>query len=511
MTPEEPRSTLRWLLPASLLLGLLLRTPSFLPGRWIGPDEAHYLGAVAFLRESPAERWADVLPFSGDRPLHLALYWLADLLAGHYARGTVDVLHGLVNGATACMLALLARRWFGVVRPAALLLVAATYPAHASWLYEGESPNSEHLAAAFLAAYLLAWTVAHERGSWAGRAGAAALLGMAWVTKQHLFPLVLLAPALGWVAGVGWTARTFAREMLAAAGAFLAVPLGLLLLFRPSPEVLGGIYRGQLEYVLRPELSLGDRAWRTLSALAGHVLPVPLVALALGGAAVALAARPRPEARERWRPHKLAAVVLLLTLLGLVPGFRFQSHYFQLLLPAAVLVVCGGLVALQGLGLPPRPLAGGLAAGLALLAAWSAPIHLTPLVKRPLAEHRRIAGWLAERTRADERVLVWGLEPQVYLLSRRVPASRMVTTSAVVNDYGGRSDLPPFDPVALALLLRDLERHPPAVFVEPVSPQWGGWDHARYELERVPPLLDHLRRHFAPPETVGAWRVYRRL
>jgi len=70
----------------------------------------------------------------------------------------------------------------------------------------------------------------------------------------------------------------------------------------------------------------------------------------------------------------------------------------------------------------------------------------------PLAridERTEALAWIEEYSAPDERIFVWGWDPALYALSRRIPASRYVTSILVVNDIQTPNDLPPYDESAL--------------------------------------------------------------
>lgn len=501
--PGPTRREAAGLLLALLALSLLFRGALDSPVRWHNPDEGLWAGVAAWQAETGAPLGEALLP-AANRPLHFALYLVADRLFGHYPVRALAALHSLVVGATGWLLALAAARLLGLRRPGVLFLVGATFVLHSFTLYEGQGGNSEHVANLFLAAFLAVWSGGDvPRGGRTRRALAFALLGCAVQTKLHLAPLALVAPALWWLSRAARAPeergpRAFAVEMALAAAWFLA-PLvllqgGLALAQRGQGDATGQLAGYVLGADARP---WGWRLAYAYTRLHQHLAPVPLTCLATVAAVAALVApllrRGQPPS-PGLRPLRLAAAVLLISLLGTLPGWRLFSHYFLLVLPAAVLVAAAVVERALASGVL-RARTAALIGVTALLLAGP-PLYLS-LGRRDFTSDRVAGLWLAQNVGPEERVLVWGWAPQIYLFARRVPATRWVSCSYVVNDFDVPG-LPPHDPVRLARLLADLEAHPPAVVVQPLDMHYA-FDGDRYDLARVPALAGWLAERYEPP------------
>lgn len=66
----------------------------------------------------------------------------------------------------------------------------------------------------------------------------------------------------------------------------------------------------------------------------------------------------------------------------------------------------------------------------------------------------KLAQYLVERTRSSERIFIWGTEPEVYALSRRLPPGRF-TTSFHIVDFSGQTET-----------LEALEQNPPGFILK---------------------------------------------
>lgn len=172
---------------------------------------------------------------------------------------------------------------------------------------------------------------------------------------------------------------------------------------------------------------------------------------------------------------------LLLAALATSPGFYFRNHYFLVMAPPLALGA-GLLVAairdkLSGQhSFEANLIAGALAAillGWPIVAQakylWRTPAReLGRLLysPNPFLESEEIAGYLAARCPAGERIAVIGSEPQIYFLSGRRAATEFLYTYALMENH----------PHAEAMqwrMIEQIEAARPAylVFVQS-SPSW---------------------------------------
>lgn len=212
-----------------------------------------------------------------------------------------------------------------------------------------------------------------------------------------------------------------------------------------------------------------------------------------------------------WLEPASAAKTLLMTWLGgavfgLVLQARFLPlHFVPVLLPASILAGLG-LVRANQMALAGE--AGGwvwlalAAVMLALDARWLASRRRFPLDLRfwPQSQHpvivgnlraRQLAPVVAQRTRPEDYVLVWGCLPQFYLLAGRRCPVNWLSTNAVQMD--------PILPDWRDILWRSLRETRPTVIVE-VEP-----DLDMAELERETGLT------YASEASGPGWRLLRLL
>ncbi|MEV8393725.1 MULTISPECIES: glycosyltransferase family 39 protein [unclassified Streptomyces] len=467
----------RRLLPVLALLTLVTRLPSFRPPLW-SPDEgylavqARILAAGGALYDTVVDRKPPLLPW---------LYESAFALFGDQSLYAMKALAVLAQLTTAALLAAVARERWGdrAGRTAGVL-----YPLVSIGL------NPEDTQSATFEVFILPFTVAAVWCAGRGRWGAAGLaVAGALLTKQT--GGAVLAPVL-WLL---WnTSRTTPAPLFRAAlgrlAAGLVLPvLAVALLTTPSGFLFWAV--------------TGSGAYATLTGSELHVLlralaNTSLLCLACAGLLppVVRALRVRGGTRGPgadlwvWLASSSAAVLL---------GFHFFGHYFLQLLPPLVLLATAALRLL-----PRDRLASALlpsACACALFLTWGV------LAPRPeLAHAQRLADAVRARTAPTDRVLVWGIHPEVYWLADRAPASRYLTAGLLTNYSGGRDGPRVGEKYAMAgtwpVLVDELSANPPALVVDdsrgkPFAP------------DRLPTLRGLLARHYEPlPGTVDGAVLY---
>jgi 4-amino-4-deoxy-L-arabinose transferase-like glycosyltransferase len=134
---------------------------------------------------------------------------------------------------------------------------------------------------------------------------------------------------------------------------------------------------------------------------------------------------------------------VVLSVASMSAGLHFRDHYFVTLLPAVALLVAAALDYVRAFFLQ-RPQLKGLSqlapalvlVGLAVLgyshhkdAYFNDDVDVVAMKRygaNPLIESRVIASFVADRTSRDERILVFGSEPQIYFYAHRLPATAYV-------------------------------------------------------------------------------------
>ncbi|WP_439145275.1 ArnT family glycosyltransferase [Streptantibioticus silvisoli] len=461
----------RGLLPLLAAVAALTHLPSFLHVVW-NPDEgflateARLLSHGGVLYQTVVDRKPPLVPW---------LYEGALRLFGDTSLWPLKVLALAAHLATAALLASLARRrWSdraGVLAGVGYLLVCI-----------GLAPEDSQ--AATFEVFMLPWTVAAfwcaDRRRWApaGLAVAGAVLTkqtggavllpvlwMLWRSGPHArrgrgaaalaagfaVPLLAAASALGFSRFVFWTV-TGSGSYVSASGAWLAVA-----------------GRG-----------LGN-AGIVAAACAGFLVP----------AAVAVRRRtPGTGDGDLW-------VWLAASAVAVVTGFQFYGHYYLQLLPPLVLI---GVAALRGLPRWRRPALAWTALAACGFLAWG-------LAAPPsgLSHSGSVAAAVSDRTAPGERVLVWGMHPEVYWLAHRPPASRYLTAGFLTNFSGGRDGARVGEryavPGAWQTFRDEMRRHPPGLVVDDSRGQ-------PYGPAQVPAFRDLLRRRYRPVATCDGAVLY---
>ena len=332
----------------------------------------------------------------------------------------------------------------------------------AFWLFGSSSlwPLRVLAIGAHLGTAVLLAAIARQR--WGNRAGAAAgvlyllvSIGLSPEDSQAATFEVFMLPA---TAAAFWFAqnRRWAQSGVAAAAAALTKQTGGAVLF----AVLWMLRRESRRYG-------GESARTSLPSLAfGFGLPVMVIALSTGlrnfafwvitgssdyasldggwltmlersfGNAAILASAALallvPLAR-RWRRVREDADLWVwfgASCLGVITGFHFFGHYYLQVVPPLVLLGVGAVARGAANWRPVllyTALAGAVFTGLGFV--WP---------QQPFQHSVAVATDVAEETSPHDTVLVWGMDPEVYWLSDRAPATRYLSAGLLTDFAGGR-------------------------------------------------------------------------
>jgi 4-amino-4-deoxy-L-arabinose transferase-like glycosyltransferase len=426
------RAYWRRLLPLLALLACVTRAPSFIRPLW-NPDEG-YLAVQARILANGGELYSTVV----DRkpPLVPWLYEAAFAVSGSGSLTSVRVLAVVAQLSTAVLLASLARRRWGdrAGRTAGLL-----------YLLVSIGLNPEDAQAATFEVFMLPCTAAAmwcaDRRRW-GAAGAA--VACAFLAKQTggavLVPVVWLLYRHG-------ASRTGLARL--AVGAFLPV-LCTALLTDPA---------GFLFWTVT-----GSGAYASFTGSELHVLGRGLTNTAILAVACAGLIPPvvrvlriaRTGSAELWLWLASSAAAVLL-------GFHFFGHYYLQLIPPIALLATAALQILPRDRLVRAVLASACCCTLFLAWGLFAP--------RPDLNHaQRLAAAVAHRTDPGDRVLVWGIHPEIYWLADRTPASRFLTAGLLTNYSGGRNGPQVGEKYAVEgawpVFRAEMAAHPPALVID---------------------------------------------
>ncbi|MFD3926647.1 ArnT family glycosyltransferase [Streptomyces sp. NPDC058614] len=454
---ESPRSAVesrvsdrgfwRRALPLLALLACVTRAPSFVQPLW-NPDEG-YLAVQARILADGGQLYETVV----DRkpPFVPWLYEAAFAVFGSGSLTSVRVLAVVAQLSTAVLLASLARRRWGdrAGRTAGVLYLLASI-----------GLNPEDAQAATFEVFMLPCTAAAmwcaDRRRW-GAAGAA--VACAFLAKQTggavLVPVVWLLYRHG-----------APRTDLARLGVGAALPvLCAALLTDPA---------GFLFWTVT-----GSGAYASFTGSELHVLGRGLTNTAILAVACAGLIPPvvrvlriaRTGSAELWLWGASSAAAVLL-------GFHFFGHYYLQLIPPIALLATAALQILPHDRLAKTVLTSACCCTLFLTWGLLAP--------RPDLTHaQRLAAAVAHRTDPGDRVLVWGIHPEIYWLADRTPASRFLTAGLLTNYSGGRNGPQVGEKYAVEgtwpVFRAEMSAHPPTLVVDDSHDK-------PYTPERVPTL-----------------------
>lgn len=459
-----PRAASLLLLLVVVVGTLVLRTPgTTMP---FERDEGEY----AYV----AQRWLAGEPpyasaFFQKPPGIVAVYALAFVIGGE----SVAAPHA---AATLAVLATLVLVFFVVRRlaseHAALAASALQGLLCADPAFVANAANTElFMLPALTGSWLAALRAAERRGGLGWSFAAGALGAVALLFKQPAAPNVLLA-ALVAVTGAG-RGGTLRRALVWGAGACVVFS-GVTLYFAQA-GALGAMWDCVVGYNVAYASALAISEYPRAIALSFPQSLRPFGAIyALAGMGIVgltlRAKRAQPGAAVRSAAWLLSGW-LGVSLLGVAMGGYFREHYYlQATPPLAALAGVGAAdvlapaIAARRRGLALLAIVGGvIVVGVAASARYylaATPEARSRLVypDNPFAESVAVARLVHERTRTDERVFVFGSEPQILFLARRRSASRYMYVYPLMLPTG---DARQRQRAALA----EIERERPAVIV----------------------------------------------
>ena len=188
-------------------------------------------------------------------------------------------------------------------------------------------------------------------------------------------------------------------------------------------------------------------------------------------------------------------------------GLRFFGHYYIQLVPPLTLLTVGALS--RG----SRQLARAtVAASLALAVVFTG----SGFVFRPGSSdsgYESVSRFVAEHATTDERIFVWGAQPEIYWASGKLPATRFLTVPTfLTGNHPGR----PADEVdvgadtqkAWRLFYRDFTEHPPRLLIDTSPANIRG--SAYYPISRFPEFAAIVKRDYRLVRTINQTDIYQR-
>lgn len=468
----------RRLLPLLAALALAIRLPTFLHPFW-SPDEG-FLAVQARMLADGGELYETVV----DRKPPL-LPWLYEATFTVFGDGSQHMMKLLAIAAqftTAALLAAFARRRWGdrsgATAGVLFLLVSV-----------GFIPQDTQ--ATTFEVFILPWTAAAvlcaDRGRW-GVAGAA--VAGAFLTKQT--GGVVLVPVL-WLLwrSAGHRPAQLRTGLLRTAVGFAAPVLAAALLTDPASFVFWTV-TGSGSYAF-------SLTGSELHVLLRAFVNSALLCLACVGILPPVRRALRTTGRPVGRPLTDLWVWFAASAGAVAVGFHFFGHYFLQLLPPITLLATAALRSLRPERL--RSVLSVPACVCALFVLWAV------VAPRSELDHSdRVATAVRAHTAPTDRILVWGIHPEIYRLADRPPASRYLTAGLLTNFSGGR-DGPQVGeayavPGAWRVFAAEMRARPPELIVDDSRGK-------PYAPERVPTLRRLLAAQYEPlPGTVEGTVFY---
>ena len=462
---------------------VIARSPGLLYNGLFDRDEA-YLSVMGDVMRGGGTLYVDVI----DRkpPLVPLAYELARSLSVDMRM--VRLLCALAVLANGVLVALLVRRLSGSRNAAVaggVLAVLGT-----AWFLpaDAQAANFELWGLAPATGAVLAAVVARDKGATAWRwfLAAGALVAVAAHAKQ---PYIAAGLPVAFEAVRAHTGRR--RNVVAgAAGAVLAT-LPLLVLVD-----LGSLWRwawadngDYLDGGLSTARALGVGLGLTVVFLCFHL---PL----LYGFWAAVTRRVKLDP---------AVLVWALASLAVIPlGLRFFGHYYQQLVPP--------LAVLSGVALATASRWAWRVVGAAAAVA-TVVLLVVSFAHRPDLTNFTALGRYVQRTTApDDRILVWGALPDVYISAQRQPAGVFLHDGYLTGNWASRSTVLPASVVGeepyrerWAMFFEDFAGDPPEIVIDAARPgtDWAAYPPSRYPLGA---LLDQCYDQVALIDGLPIWR-----
>lgn len=212
--------------------------------------------------------------------------------------------------------------------------------------------------------------------------------------------------------------------------------------------------------------------------------------------------------RRRVRADYTVLIWIGVSVLTIPIGLRFFGHYYQQLVPPlAVLTGCALVTAKRRVWQALTVLTAGLLVAMLGLA----------FIHRPdLTNYTALGRYVQSTTTPDQRILVWGALPDVYVSSERLPSGIFLHDGYLTGNWASRAQPLPQSVIAAEpfrsrwdMFFEDVAVNPPAVVINAARPEtdWerygpesfpiGSWLNRCYDLDRVVDGLSVWRRDTA--------------
>ncbi len=191
--------------------------------------------------------------------------------------------------------------------------------------------------------------------------------------------------------------------------------------------------------------------------------------------------------------------------LAVIPlGLRFFGHYYQQLVPP--------LAVLTGTALATAPRWAWRVVAAATVIATGV-LAMVSFAHRPdLTDFTEVGRYVQQTTTPDDRILVWGAVPDVYVSAQRMPAGIFLHDGYLTGNWASREQV--LDAAVIteqpyrdrwSMFLADLADDPPELIVDAARPgtDWAGYAPSRYPLGA---LLDACYQPAARLDGLPVWR-----
>ncbi len=345
----------------------------------------------------------------------------------------------IINAATILLMFLLAKKLFdpltGLITAAAFALLTLVQP------IQGIYANAEHFVLLPAIAGILLLVPDAKSPKWPKLLAGSALLGLAFIMKQHGAAFILFAGL--YLIYCQFLHRPFSYKLtlgrlaLFITGAILPFALTCLILY--CAGVFDKFWFWTFDYARQyiSYLSLSD-GLSTLKAIMKLIVTAAPSLWIL--AVVGLTA---PTCNKNIRKHcPFVLGFLLLSFLSTCPGFYFRGHYFLLLMPAVALLAGIGTASIYILFSKSRnallkwvlPILLGLAVlGHTFYKQWDFFFKMTPematrktYLGHPFTQTLEIARFIEDNSTENDRVAIIGSEPQLFFYANRRSATSYI-------------------------------------------------------------------------------------
>ena len=345
----------------------------------------------------------------------------------------------LVNGICICLVFLLARR---VLDKNAAVVSCAVYAVMSlSQSVLGVFAHATHFVVLFSLAGLLLLLRFLEKGRLLTLFASGICFGMAFIMKQHA--VLFICFAFLYLVWQGWKKPVASRnKLLVACIVFLTgivVPYALVVFYVFKAGVLGKFWFWTVEYARAyvSEQPL-EQSWNNFTFGFKPIARMQLPLWLFAGAGAGLLFLKQPRKTDRL----FLFGFLFFSFLAICPGFYFRPHYFIMLLPSVALMAGAAVSTVERWlsttrlqrfwrFVPALLLVTAVAYG--IYSEKSYFFNQTPRQvsrstygRSPFPEAVQVSRYIKQHTSPDDRIAVFGSEPEIFFYADRLSATRHI-------------------------------------------------------------------------------------